>query len=178
MACIGCPKAGGFRIVVVVVWDGKGRATRCGSRGAARGSAVTKGEAMIRGGIGGGLRARNREDSNRLRVLPGKGPLVAPSFHNSIWRSRSRGAADGVRGLAGSMRWLLRQNESGSNIGPPPIHQQAHCLEWGGVGGVHKRGRQQTWVEVDARGRPQRQWFKKHLQGGRRGISCKGLFKG
>ena len=88
---------------------------------------------MIGGGIGGVLRARNREDSNRLRggggVLPGRGLLVAPSFHNSGWRSRSRGAADGVRGLAGSMKFLLSQSESGNNIGPPPIHQQAHCIE-------------------------------------------------
>ena len=48
---------------------------------------------------------------------------------NSIWRSRSRRAADGIRGLAGPMGLLLRQSGSGSNIGPPPIHQQAHCIE-------------------------------------------------
>ena len=62
-------------------------------------------------------------------VLPGRGLRVAPSFHNSIWRSRSRGAADGVQVLAGSMKLLSSQGESGNNIGPPPIHQQAHCLE-------------------------------------------------
>ena len=69
VAGIGGPKAGGFRVLVVVVWDSEGRATRCGSRG--RCSPVTKCEAVIGGGRGGVLRARNREDSNRLRVRGG-----------------------------------------------------------------------------------------------------------
>ena len=111
-------------------------------------------------------------------MLPGRDLLMAPSFHSSIWRSRSREATDGVQALAGSVELLSRRGESGNNIGPPPIHQQAHCIGLGGVGGLHERGRQQTWVEVDARGRPERQWFKKHLQGGGGGISCKRLFKG
>ena len=65
---------------------------------------------------------------------------MAPSFHNSIWRSRSRGAADGVQVLAGSVKLLSSQGESGNNIGPPPIHQQAHCIGLGGGGGISREG--------------------------------------
>ena len=65
---------------------------------------------------------------------------MAPSFHNSIWRSRSRGAADGVQVLAGSVKLLSSQGESGNNIGPPPIHQQAHCIGLGGGGGSSREG--------------------------------------
>ena len=65
---------------------------------------------------------------------------MAPSFHNSIWRSRSRGATDGVQALAGSVKLLSRRGESGNNIRPPPIHQQAHCIGLGGGGGIAREG--------------------------------------
>ena len=65
---------------------------------------------------------------------------MASSFHNSIWRSRSRGAADGVQVLAGSVKLLSSQGESGNNIGPPPIHQQAHCIGLRGGGGISREG--------------------------------------
>ena len=65
---------------------------------------------------------------------------MAPSFHSSIWRSRSRGATDGVQALAGSVELLSRRGESGNNIGPPPIHQQAHCIGLGGGGGIAREG--------------------------------------
>ena len=58
---------------------------------------------------------------------------MAPSFHNSVWRSRSRGAADGVQGLAGSMKLLSSQSESGNNIGPPhPPAGSLHRVRGGG----------------------------------------------
>ena len=58
----------------------------------------------------------------------------------AIWRSRSRGAADGVPVLAGSVKLLSSQGESGNNIGLPPIHQQAHCIGLGGGGGISREG--------------------------------------
>ena len=88
-----------------------------------------------------GKKPRGQQQAPRQGgVLPGRGLLVAPSFHNSIWRSRSRGATDGVQVLAGSVKLLSSQGESGNNIGPPPIHLQAHCIGLGGGWGDFTRG--------------------------------------
>ena len=131
-----------FRVLVVVVWDSKGRATRCGSRG--RCSPVTKGEAVIGGGIGV-LRARNREDSNRLR---GRGGCYLeevfwwrPVFITQYGGREVAGAADGVQVLAGSVKLLSSQGESGNNIGPPPIPPAGslHRVR-GGFGGISREG--------------------------------------
>ena len=75
---------------------------------------------------------------------------MAPSFRSSIWRSRSRGATDGVQALAGSVELLSRRGESG-NTAPHPPAGSLHRVRggWGDCtrGGGSKPGLRWTHAE-------------------------------